>query len=87
MSDMKAKEVNQFVRKAHRKSSPSNNGVSYKVWKNCPLLRNTFFTLSRIREKEDRSKTMVISRHLLNKGREFRGFRATSTNIARKHRR
>ena len=39
MSDIKAKEVDDFVRKARSKSAPGNDGISYKVYKKCPFLR------------------------------------------------
>ena len=47
MSDLRAKEVESFVKKARSKSSPGNDGVSYKVYKNCPRLRNILFLLLR----------------------------------------
>ncbi|KAL9976249.1 hypothetical protein ACROYT_G013521 [Oculina patagonica] len=45
MSDIKMKEVDDFVRKARAKSAPGNDGISYKVYKKCPLLRNHLFRL------------------------------------------
>ncbi|KAL9964680.1 hypothetical protein ACROYT_G028355 [Oculina patagonica] len=45
MSDIKMKEVDDFVRKARAKSAPGNNGIIYKVYKKCPLLRNHLFRL------------------------------------------
>jgi len=38
MSNLKAKEVREFVRKARTKSAPGMNGLSYKLYKNCPLV-------------------------------------------------
>ena len=38
MSDIKKMEVDEFITKARCKSSPGNDGVSYKVYKKCPRL-------------------------------------------------
>ena len=35
-SYFKAEEVNTFVKKARAKSAPGMNGISYKLYKNCP---------------------------------------------------
>ena len=40
------KEVDELVRKARGKSSPGNDGVSYRVYKKRPLLRKNLFTRS-----------------------------------------
>ena len=40
LGDLKAKEVDDFVRKATEKSAPGRDGVSYKVYKYCNRLRN-----------------------------------------------
>lgn len=45
MSEIKMKDVDDCVRKAHAKSAPGNDGISYKVYKKCPLLRNHLFRL------------------------------------------
>ena len=53
-SDIKAREVEEFVRKARSKSSPGNDGVSYKIYKKCPRLRKIlFFLLRKMWKKED----------------------------------
>ena len=46
-SDIKTKEVDDFVRKARSKSAPGNDGISYNVYTKCPLLRNHLFLLLR----------------------------------------
>lgn len=51
MSDIKTKEVDDFVRKARSKSAPGNDGISYKVFKKCPLLRNVFSYVKTIAER------------------------------------
>ena len=45
MWDIKAKEVNHLVRKVCAKSSPGNDGTSYKVYKKCLLVRSRLFLL------------------------------------------
>ena len=47
MSDIKKREVDEFITKACSESSPGNDGVSYKVYKKCPRLRNSLFMLLR----------------------------------------
>lgn len=47
MTDIKMKEVNYFEKKTCVKSSPGNDGVSYKVYKKYPLFRNRLFLLLR----------------------------------------
>ena len=47
MSDIKKREVDEFITKVRSKSSPGNDGVSYKVHKKCPRLRNSLFLLLR----------------------------------------
>ena len=47
LSDLKAKEYNDFIKKALAKSSPGNDGVSYEVYKKCSRLRNRLFLLLR----------------------------------------
>ena len=47
MGDIRVKEVDEFVKKARSKSAPGNDGISYKVYKNCPRLRNVLFLLLR----------------------------------------
>ena len=38
MSNLKVKEVREVVRKVGAKSAPGMNGLSYKLYKNCPLV-------------------------------------------------
>ena len=38
VSDIKTSEVDAFIQKARAKSSPGNDGVSYKAYKYCPRL-------------------------------------------------
>ena len=45
MSDIKMKEVDDFVRKARGKSDPGNDVISNNVYKKFPLLRNHLFRL------------------------------------------
>ena len=47
LSDMKKKEVDDFIKKARSKSSPGNDGISYKMYKQCPKLRKQLFLLLR----------------------------------------
>lgn len=47
MSDIKKKEVDDFVKKARAKSKPGNDGITYKVYKQCPKLRMRLFLLIR----------------------------------------
>ena len=44
-SYFKAEEVNTFVKKARAKSAPDMNGISYKLYKNCPDVRNRLYRL------------------------------------------
>ena len=52
MSDIKAKEIDEFIKKSRSKSSPGNDGKSYKVSKKCPRLRIILFLLLRKIGKE-----------------------------------
>lgn len=52
LSDFKAREVDEFVRKARAKSAAGRDGVSYKVYKYCDKLRNKLFLLLRKMWKE-----------------------------------
>lgn len=52
MSDIKAKEVHEFVKKSRSKSSPRNDGVSYKVYKKCPRLKRILLLLLQKIQKE-----------------------------------
>ena len=36
LSDLRKKEVDDFIRKVRSKSLPGNDGISYKVYKNAP---------------------------------------------------
>ena len=47
MPEIKVKEVNEFARKVHGKSSSGNDALIYKVYKKFPLLRNKLFLLLR----------------------------------------
>ena len=47
ISDLKKREVDDFVKKSRAKSSPGNDGVSYKVYKYCDRLRLQLFLLLR----------------------------------------
>ena len=47
LSDIKKKEVDDFIKKARSKSKPGNDGVTYKVYKQCPRLRLRLFFLLR----------------------------------------
>ena len=47
LSDMKKKEVDDFIKKARSKSSPGNDGISYKMYKQCPKLRKQLLLLLR----------------------------------------
>ena len=47
LSDIKKKEVDDFVKKARAKSKPGNDGITYKVYKQCPRLRLRLFLLLR----------------------------------------
>ena len=53
LSDMKKKEVDDFVKKARSKSSPGNDGISYKMYKHCPKLRKQLFLLLRHMFRKD----------------------------------
>jgi len=53
MSNLKAKEVREFVRKARTKSAPGMNGLSYKLYKNCPLVLGELTVLLQRAWKED----------------------------------
>ena len=45
MSYISMKEVSDFVKKARAKSAPGNNGISYKLYKNCPEVRYRLYQL------------------------------------------
>ena len=47
MTKIKEKEMQEFITKARSKGSPGNDGVSYKVYKKCPRLRNMLLLLLR----------------------------------------
>jgi len=47
LSDLKKKEVDDFIKKARSKSSPGNDGISYKMYKQRPKLRKQLFLLLR----------------------------------------
>ena len=53
MSVLDTREVDRFINKAHSKSSMSNDGVRFKVYK-CPRLKYILFLLLRkMWEKKD----------------------------------
>ena len=53
MSNLKAKEVREFVRKARTNSASGMNGLSYKLYKNCPLVLGELMVLLQRAWKED----------------------------------
>ena len=62
LSDLRKKEVDDFIRKARSKSSPGNDGISYKVYKQCPKLRKQLFLLLRqMFRKKDAAERWFIA--------------------------
>ena len=62
LSDLKKKEVDDFIRKARAKSAPGNDGISYKMYKHCPKLRKQLFLLLRqMMRKKDAAKRWFVA--------------------------
>ena len=63
MSDIKKMAEDEFITKASCKSSPGNDGVSYKVYKKCPRLRNSLLLLLRnMWERKNVAKRWVMAK-------------------------
>ena len=45
LGNFKESELNRFIKKARSKSAPGSDGISYKVYKNCPKLKHLLFGL------------------------------------------
>ena len=53
MSNLKVKEVHEFVRKTRTNGAPGADGLSYKLNKNCPLVLGELMVLLQRAWKED----------------------------------
>ena len=62
VGDIKKSEFDAFIKKARAKSSPGNDGVSYKAYKYCPRLRlQLFFLVREMWMKKDVAKRWCIA--------------------------